>query len=109
MGTSYWYSTVWNTTNIFYMVLKKHNWFIHPDTDESDKDKKMVFEEEDDIAVVVSEETSWYHIKATDSKMDRIVTFWLWGDSESDIKNKVLTKGYYKDIEWIEKDIPPFI
>ena len=51
----------------------------------------------------------WYHIKATDSKMDRIVTFWLWGESESDIKNKVLTKGYYKDIEWIKKETPPFV
>ena len=91
------------------MVLKEHNWFIYPDTDESDKDKKMEFEEEDDIAVVVSEETSWYHIKATDIKMDKEITFWLWGESESDIKNKVLTKGYYKDIQWIKKDTPPFI
>ena len=51
----------------------------------------------------------WYHIKATDSKMDRIVTFWLWGESESDIKNKVNIKGYYKDIQWIKKDTPPFV
>ena len=51
----------------------------------------------------------WYHIKATDSKVDRIVTFWLWGESESDIKNKVNTKGCYKDIQWIKKDTPPFI
>ena len=109
MGTSYCNSTVWCYNSVVNMVLKEHNWFIYPDTDESDKDKKMEFEEEDDIAVVVSEETSWYHIKATDSKMDRIVTFWLWGESESDIKNKVLTKGYYKDIQWIKKDTPPFI
>ena len=51
----------------------------------------------------------WYHIKATDINMDREITFWLWGESESDVKNKVLTKGYYKDIQWIKKDTPPFI
>ena len=109
MGTSYCNSTVWCYNSVVNMVLKEHNWFIYPDTDESDKDKKMEFEEEDDIAVVVSEETSWYHIKATDIKMDKEITFWLWGESESDVKNKVLTKGYYKDIQWIKKDTPPFI
>ena len=51
----------------------------------------------------------WYHIKATITcTVDRIITFWLWGDSESDIKNKVLTKGYYKDIQWIRQEEPPF-
>ena len=84
------------------MVLKEHNWFIYPDTDESDKDKEMVFEEETDTH-------SWYHIKATDIDMNKEITFWLWGESESDIKNKVLTKGYYKDIQWIKKETPPFV
>ena len=51
----------------------------------------------------------WYHIKATDIDMDKEITFWLWGETESDIKNKVLTKGCYKDIQWIRKDTPPFI
>ena len=51
----------------------------------------------------------WYHIKATDINMDRKITFWLWGESESDIKNKVNIKGCYKDIQWIKKDTPPFI
>ena len=45
----------------------------------------------------------WYHIKATDINMDRKITFWLWGESESDIKNKVNIKGCYKDIQWIKK------
>tara|TARA_R100000458_G_C8008981_1_gene73898 strand:- start:182 stop:379 length:198 start_codon:yes stop_codon:yes gene_type:complete len=51
----------------------------------------------------------WYHIKTTDIDMNKEITFWLWGESESDIKNKVLTKGCYKDIQWIRKDTPPFI
>jgi hypothetical protein len=41
--------------------------------------------------------------------MDKEITFWLWGETESDIKNKVLTKGYYKDIQWIIKETPPFV
>ena len=80
------------------MVLKnKHNWFIYPDTDESDKDKKMVFEKEE----------NWYEISAH-MENGTPITFWLWGESESDIKNKVLTKGY-KDIKWIRQGTPSFL
>ena len=43
----------------------------------------------------------WFHIKARDTDMDRVITFWLWGDSELDIREK-LGKKSYKDIEWIK-------
>ena len=43
----------------------------------------------------------WFHIRARDTDMDRVITFWLWGDSELDIREK-LGKKSYKDIEWIK-------
>ena len=43
----------------------------------------------------------WIHIRARDTDMDRVITFWLWGDSELDIREK-LGKKSYKDIEWIK-------
>ena len=43
----------------------------------------------------------WFHIRARDTDIDRIITFWLWGDSELDIREK-LGKKSYKDIEWIK-------
>ena len=43
----------------------------------------------------------WFHIRARDTDMDRMITFWLWGDSELDIREK-LGKKSYKDIEWIK-------
>ena len=48
-----------------------------------------------------SDTPQWFHIKARDTDMDRIITFWLWGDSELDIREK-LGKKSYKDIEWIK-------
>ena len=48
---------------------------------------------------------SWYHIKAREmdisSPKGKVITFWLWGDSELDIREK-LGKKSYKDIEWIK-------
>ena len=43
----------------------------------------------------------WFHIRARDTDMDRVITFWLWGDSELHIREK-LGKKSYKDIEWIK-------
>ena len=43
----------------------------------------------------------WFHIRARDTDMDRVITFWLWCDSELDIREK-LGKKSYKDIEWIK-------
>ena len=48
-----------------------------------------------------SDTPQWFHIRARDTDMDRIITFWLWGDSELDIREK-LGKKSYKDIEWIK-------
>ena len=42
----------------------------------------------------------WFHIRAKDTDMDRVITFWLWGDSELNIREK-LDKKSYKDIQWI--------
>ena len=43
----------------------------------------------------------WFHIRARDTDMDRVITFWLWGDSEKHIR-ELLDKKSYKDIEWIK-------
>ena len=48
-----------------------------------------------------SDSPQWFHIRARDTDMDRVITFWLWGDSELDIREK-LGKKSYKDIEWIK-------
>jgi len=47
----------------------------------------------------------WFHIKAR--AMDifkpngKVITFWLWGDSEQHIRELAKEKNY-KDIEWIK-------
>ena len=38
----------------------------------------------------------------------KVMTFWLWGNSESHIR-EILSKKDIKDIEWIKKEIPPFV
>ena len=43
----------------------------------------------------------WFHIRARDTDMDRVITFWLWGDSEQHIR-ELLDNKSYKDIEWIK-------
>ena len=43
----------------------------------------------------------WFHIKARDTDMDKVITFWLWGDSELHIR-ELLDNKSYKDIEWIK-------
>ena len=48
-----------------------------------------------------SDTPQWFHIRARDTDIDRMITFWLWGDSELDIREK-LGKKSYKDIEWIK-------
>ena len=49
----------------------------------------------------------WFHIRARDTDMDRVITFWLWGDSESHIR-KILDNKNIKDVEWVEKKKPSF-
>ncbi len=48
-----------------------------------------------------SDTPQWFHIKARDIRMNKVITFWLWGDSELHIRD-LLTKQSYKDIEWIK-------
>jgi len=48
-----------------------------------------------------SDTPQWFHIKARDSDIDRMITFWLWGDSEQHIR-ELLNKKSYKDIKWIK-------
>ena len=58
-------------------------------------------------------ETMWYHIKLKehiDNPLSK-TTFWLGGDAKEDIY-KILKKKHKlnkKDVEWIKKEIPPFI
>ena len=64
-----------------------------------------------DYGDVDSEDSQWFHIKARDMDIfqpDRkVITFWLWGVSETDIRH-MLSKKNIKDIEWIKKKTPPF-
>ena len=50
----------------------------------------------------------WYHIKAYDDIMDKVITFWMWGSSDENIKEQVLAKKHYAHIEWIRQEEPPF-
>ena len=54
----------------------------------------------------------WYHIKARDMGIfkpnGKVITFWLWGDSEDHIRD-ILAKKNVKDIEWIRQEKPTFI
>ena len=66
--------------------------------------KFFEYEEEND-------EPQWFHIKARDMDIykpdGKVITFWLWGDSESHIR-QILGKKNIKDIEWIKKEKPSF-
>ena len=52
----------------------------------------------------------WFHIRARDMNMykpkGKVIQFWLSGESEKDVKNKLNEKGCFKDIEWIRQKIP---
>jgi len=54
---------------------------------------------------------AWYHIKARDmdiaSPKGKVITFWLWGESELEIRN-ILDNKNIKDVEWVKKKKPPF-
>ena len=47
----------------------------------------------------------WFHIRARDMSIwkpkGRVITFWLWGDSELHIR-ELLKQKQFKDIEWIK-------
>ena len=52
-----------------------------------------------------------YHIRARDMSIfkpdGKVITFWLWGDSEDHIRD-LLSKKNCKDIEWIKQEEPTF-
>ena len=52
----------------------------------------------------------WFYIRARDMNMykpkGKVIQFWLSGESEEDVKNKLNEKGCFKDIEWIKQEIP---
>ena len=54
----------------------------------------------------------WFHIKARDMSIfkpkGKVITFWLGGDSEEEIR-KILKKKKITQIEWIREETPPFI
>jgi len=50
----------------------------------------------------------WFHIKALDTKINKVTTFWLGGDSEKEIR-KILKKKKITQIEWIREETPPFL
>ena len=57
----------------------------------------------------------WYHIKARDMGIykpnGKVITFWLWGDSEDHIRD-LLSKKNCKDIQYIKgvgEDLEPFL
>ena len=53
----------------------------------------------------------WYHIKARDMDISqpkgKVVTFWLFGESESDIM-KILSTKNVKDVAWVKQKQPEF-
>ena len=51
----------------------------------------------------------WYHIKIKPGNgILSKATFWLGGDSETEIR-KILKKKKITQIEWIREETPPFI
>ena len=50
----------------------------------------------------------WFHIKALDPSIGKVITFWLGADSEKEIR-KILKKKKITQIEWIREETPPFI
>jgi hypothetical protein len=57
------------------------------------------------------DQEGWYHIKGRDTTIykpyGKVITFWLWGDSETHIKELCSLKGV-RSIEWIRKEEPSF-
>ena len=51
----------------------------------------------------------WFHIKALDPGIDKVITFWLGADSRKDLDKILKKKKHIINIEWIREEIPPFI
>jgi len=48
----------------------------------------------------------WFYIRALDSRINRVLQFWLSADSRKELDNKLKKKSCYTDIEWIREEIP---
>jgi len=59
------------------------------------------------VGKMTSKNKKWYQIKAHDTDIDKVITFWLWGENEIDIMKMVTEKGYV-DVEWIAEGKPIF-
>ena len=59
------------------------------------------------VGKLTSKNKKWYQIKAHDTDIDKVITFWLWGENEIDIMKMVTEKGYV-DVEWIAEGKPIF-
>ena len=47
----------------------------------------------------------WYNIRARDTKMDRMVTFWLFAEDREKL-DTLLERNQYDNIEWVEQKYP---
>ena len=51
----------------------------------------------------------WFHIRAYDTDIKKIYTFWLGADSREDLDKILKKKKNITNIEWIREETPPFI
>ena len=47
-----------------------------------------------------------YHIKAYDPSLKATIQFWLYGDSEEEIRKLLKERDKITKIEWIRQEIP---
>ena len=49
----------------------------------------------------------WYNIRARDTRLDRVLEFWLGAESREKLDELLKTKPF-DNIEWIKEKIPPW-
>ena len=47
-----------------------------------------------------------YHIKAYDPRLKAVIQFWLYGDTEEEIRKLLKDRDNITKIEWIRQEIP---
>ena len=50
----------------------------------------------------------WFHIRALQPSIDKVITFWLGANSRKDL-DKIIKKKKITQIEWVREEKPPFI
>ena len=48
----------------------------------------------------------WFHIRALDSRINRVLQFWLSADSRKELDDILKKKECYTDIKWVREEIP---